>query len=482
MVAVGAEASTAAAAGQNGSFAWVLKFGLTNGIGISRFQKSSACAISDVVCSTTATSRDFRFEFFASSHRDTTEPAPDRGYEDQLSKILFIAANEGVPWGGSEHCWAAAAERLVKTGADVHISVKRWDKPVPQIEKLRAAGCHITHRTYKIPPLPVRLVRKLWPQGEYAFEHLRRIANGTDLIVVSQGWHFDGLPWLEAAHSLGHKYAVICEGVSEHWWPSDEQIERLAAAWEGAVAAFFVSEHNLDLTRRMFLSPLPHARVVRNPFNVRYDVSIPWPENPAQLSLAFVSRLKTVAKGYDLLIQVLSLPHWRERNIRVSLFGDGPNERSLRRAVQQAGLANIYFSGFSDSIEQIWTDHHALILPSRSEGMPLVLVDAMLCGRPAIATAVGGIPELLRDDRNGFLAKAPTVECLDDAMNRAWENRHRLKQMGQQAAADVRKLVPPQPTEDFLQQLRALTGFGISKAADFDEQFAQPATASEKGA
>ena len=56
----------------------------------------------------------------------------------------------------------------------------------------------------------------------------------------------------------------------------------------------------------------------------------------------------------------------------------------------------------------IWAEHHALVLPSRFEGMPLVVVEAMLCGRPCIVTDVGGNAELIRDGINGFLAKAPT--------------------------------------------------------------------------
>jgi glycosyltransferase involved in cell wall biosynthesis len=88
--------------------------------------------------------------------------------------------------------------------------------------------------------------------------------------------------------------------------------------------------------------------------------------------------------------------------------------------------------------------------------MPLVLVEAMLCGRPAIVTDVAGARELVRDGVNGFLAKAPTVELLDEAMNRAWENRHRLKEMGEQAAIDVRKFVSPDPVEDFVRELLAL--------------------------
>lgn len=373
-----------------------------------------------------------------------------------MRKIAFIPTNEAVPWGGSEYLWSAAAEKLVRRGVEVSVSVKDWGAPVKQIEHLRSLGCRIVTRRWP-PPLAVRLGRKLGILPEHFRDHVRKVGAGTDLIVVSQGWFMDSLPWLEAARSLGYRYSVICEGVSEAWWPEDNRIDRLAKVWENACRAFFVSDSNLDLTRRMLVMPIANARVIRNPFNVSYDVSPTWPSDAGpQLALAFVSRLEPAGKGHDLLIELLSLPHWRARDIRVSLFGDGPNERSLRRMVENAKLDNIIqFGGHVEDVERIWSGHHALVLPSRGEGMPLVLVEAMLCGRPSIITDVGGVRELVRDGVNGFLAKAPTVKLLDEAMNRAWENRHRLREMGEQAAVDVREWVSADPVEDFVRELDA---------------------------
>jgi glycosyltransferase involved in cell wall biosynthesis len=83
-------------------------------------------------------------------------------------------------------------------------------------------------------------------------------------------------------------------------------------------------------------------------------------------------------------------------------------------------------------------------------------VEAMLCGRVCIITDVGGSRELVRDGINGFLAKAPTVELLDEAMNRAWESRGKLREMGERAAEDVRKWVSADPAEDFVRRLEVL--------------------------
>jgi glycosyltransferase involved in cell wall biosynthesis len=132
---------------------------------------------------------------------------------------------------------------------------------------------------------------------------------------------------------------------------------------------------------------------------------------------------------------------------------------------EQLGLTNVKFTGQRDNIEEIWRQHHALVLPSRFEGMPVTVVEAMLCGRACIASDVGGNRELIRDGINGFLAKAPTVELFDEAMNRAWENRLRLKEMGGMAASDARQFVSADPGADFARELATVAG-GVRKAFD----------------
>jgi len=362
---------------------------------------------------------------------------------------------EGFPWGGSEALWATAAERLAHRGAQVYVSVKDWNKPVNEVEQLRAAGCRIFKRS--TPSVARRALRKLPPWREYARRHVKKIGANADLIVVSQGANSESLEWIEAAWANGYRYAIVAQAAAEAWWPDDEFTERLAAAYEAACCPFFVSEANLALTRQQFVAPLRHARVIRNPFNVCYDARPDWPANSSgELRLACVGRLDAAAKGQDILFQVLDLPHWRERRVHVTLVGAGRTERGLRRWAEALKLPNVTFEGVSENIEQVWSSHHALILPSRWEGMPLVLVEAMLCGRPAIITDVAGARELVRDNVNGFLVKAPTVELLDETMSRAWENRHRLKEMGEQAAIDVRKFVSADPVEDFVRELMTL--------------------------
>jgi glycosyltransferase involved in cell wall biosynthesis len=372
-----------------------------------------------------------------------------------MRKILFIAANEFSNWGGSELLWSQAAEKLAGRGMEVCASVPDFAKAFPLVEHLRSAGCRIFCR--KAPSLLYRLGRRLFPLPEYARRHVRAIGNGADLVVVSQGSNIDGLVWMEEARAAGHKYAVIAEGGTELFWPDDDRAERLAAGYEGASCAYFVSQATLDLSRREFATPLRNAKVIRNPFNLRYDARPAWPGDPSEgLYLACIGRLDASTKGQDLLLEVLALPRWRERKLRASLVGKGINERMLRRRVEELKLTSVDFLGYRSDIEEIWSKHHALVLPSRFEGMPLTVVEAMICGRSCIVTDVGGNRELVRDGVNGFLAKAPTVELLDEAMNRAWDSRCHLLDMGNAAATDVRQWVSRDPSEDFVRELLAL--------------------------
>lgn len=373
-----------------------------------------------------------------------------------MRKILFIATNEWVKWGGSEILWSSSAKRLASRGANVDVSVKDWGEPVKEIETLRSAGCRIFKRPE--PTLIERFGRRVFPRRTYARKHVRSLGIGANLIVISQGGNLDGLEWMEAAKSLGYKYAVIAQAASEQWGVGDDLAERFADCYEGACAAYFVSEANLSLSRQQFVTPLRNGRVVRNPFNVSYDARPSWPkENSNGLSLACVGRLDPVQKGQDLLFQVLSMPHWRTRSVRLSLIGNGIFNRGLRRLAEQFQL-DVNFEGFVNEIEEVWTRHHALVLPSRFEGMPLALVEAMLCGRTCVVSDVAGHRELVRDGINGFLAQAPTVELLDVAMNRLWDARYELKQMGSIAAEDVRRWVSSDPVGDFVRELTTLLG------------------------
>ena len=199
-----------------------------------------------------------------------------------------------------------------------------------------------------------------------------------------------------------------------------------------------------------------NAEVVRSPFKVPIDAALPWPstDEGGELRLACVARLHPPSKGQDILFDVLAEAPWNARKWILSLYGEGQNREVLMRLAERLGLGpRVKFVGQVADVSSIWADHHVLVLPSRYEGLPVALVEAMLCARPAVVTDVGGNTEVLTEGVTGFVAEAPTLLSFRAALERMWQRRADLKSIGRTAAEHIHRLVPADPTGIFTEKL-----------------------------
>ena len=121
-------------------------------------------------------------------------------------------------------------------------------------------------------------------------------------------------------------------------------------------------------------------------------------------------------------------------------------------------LKNVNFQGHVSNVRMIWEQNHLLVLPSRFEGLPLALVEAMLCARPACVTDVGGNAELCEDGVTGFVAPAATAASISSTLEQAWNRRNEWESMGKAGRARVEELVPGDPIGVFCERLKAATG------------------------
>lgn len=372
-------------------------------------------------------------------------------------RATFVSTMDWLPWGGSEVLWSRTAARLLERGDSVAASTRRWPTLPPHLEALQKLGCQLHLRT--VPPsLPRRALRRLGIGRDAAWRWLPRFA--PEVVIISTGIHLEGVEPAAACRDYGLPYALLVQSADEHRWPGDDDLDPLREAYLGAVGCFFVSDGNRRLVETMLAARLPNARVVCNAFNVRYDAAPPWPEDDGVTRLACVGALAPVAKGQDLIFGALARPEWRGRPIRVSLFGAGHNARTVPALARMLGVDDkVEFRGFTGDVEQVWAEHHALILPSRHEGMALAVLEALLCGRVCVVTDVAGNAEYVTDGETGFLAAAPTVPLVADALERAWATRGEWAAIGARAAAATRRKVPPDPAAAFIQELeRCLKG------------------------
>jgi Glycosyltransferase len=356
------------------------------------------------------------------------------------------------PWGGSEELWSRAALRLYENSHKIAASVVFWPQLSSQVTSLAERGVRLRVRRPLIPArLPVRIWRRIIRSHDREYEWLRR--QKPDLVVVSQGGNLDGLPWMRLCRTAGIPYLVIVQCNSEMWWQEDDSRAEFVDAYRTARKVFCVSRHNLELLERQVGEPLPNGAVVWNPYNVSRDQQPAWLAQDGAQKLACVARLEPGSKGQDLLLSVLARPQWRNRAVEVNFYGAGPFEGSLRRLAESSQLQNVRFCGHVSDIRGIWEQNHMLVLPSRHEGLPLALIDAMLCARPAVVTDVGGNAELCVDGETGFVAPAPVVSLLEQTLERAWKHRHEWQSMGTAARKWAERLIPIDPVGDFCREI-----------------------------
>lgn len=371
-------------------------------------------------------------------------------------RILFVTAMTGYAWAGSEELWGRAAMHLVGEGHQVGALVPRWPSLAAPLARLRSAGADVRMRAAPrlglVRRAAAKLGRGLGPREPEDHRWMRSWR--PDLVCVSNGNYFDGLPYLQFCAEAGLPFASIVQANGEFLWPHDDVADRILSAYRRARRTFFVSHANRRLVERQLGAAIEASEVVRNPFNTAWDAPADWPVEDGVTRLACVARYDPSAKGQDLLFDVLAADAWRSRPVRLSLFGAGPMERSMRRLVSRLGLdGTVTFRGHVDDIRGIWRDHHALVLPSRYEGLPLALVEAMLCGRPSIVTDVAGNTELLEDGVSGFVAAAATARHVGEALERAWARRGDWREMGRAARDAVRRQVPEDPALCFARRL-----------------------------
>ncbi|MCC6231555.1 MAG: glycosyltransferase family 4 protein [Verrucomicrobiales bacterium] len=334
----------------------------------------------------------------------------------------------------------------------------------PELDRLRAAGVEVHVRQRAVPTRVARWWRRLRGLAPVRLED--EIfgwvqAGRPDLVCVSQGGALDGRPWMAGCHRRGLPYVVVVQAHTASSWPTASGLDELTAGYQGARSSYFVAARNRELLEDQLGVVLARARQVRNPFHPSVpEAPLAWPDTADGYRLACVARLDPPAKGQDLLLKALAAESWRERPVRVTFFGRGGAEEGLRRLSARLGLRGVTFAGHVGDIRRLWEEHHALVLPSRYEGLPLSLVEAAWCGRPAVVTDVDGNTELVEEGRTGYVAEAATVPFLAAALERAWRDRERWPALGRAARQRAESMFPRDPVEAFAEELVRVAGQG----------------------
>jgi glycosyltransferase involved in cell wall biosynthesis len=338
----------------------------------------------------------------------------------------------GLAPGGAEQVTASFMIRLRRMGfgAPVCTVTSRHDGPL--VDRLGEAGVErrdLGARRLADPRALARLLGLLRAR-DIDLVH----AHGQDAGILAA-----------AARKIGKVRLVITRHVLEE--PVGNWRERARAslslrAFRQADTAVAVSSVAASDLSRLAALPLERIRVLHNGIDVdRYadpDPAAAREELVQSLSLPADSRLVVLpavlrqGKGHDLLLDALPELRRRVPRVHVLFAGAGPLEDELRRRAEVHG-DRVCFLGHRTDMPALMAASDLVVLPSRSEALPTVLMEAAAAGRPVVATRVGGVPEVVEDGATGLLVPPGDPDGLAAAMGRLLQDAGMARDLGARA-------------------------------------------------
>lgn len=365
-------------------------------------------------------------------------------------------------WGGSEELWAALATYALSSGDAVAHSYLDVILQSAKKNALKQQGLLEFPRKGIVEPgltPPIRWIRKLSlflrngirnPYAELIdWQPDVILYNGTCFSVAEDRYLLEALDRTRALFVyIGH----YCGEQVIPMRAADRN--RIRKYYERAALIYTSSERNRLIAARQLNMDLGHLRILRNPVNMPATEPIPFPK-VAQAQLAMVGNLRIVHKGQDLALRALSSEKWLRRDWQLNIYGSGEDHSTLMQMVGELGLGErVKFHGLANNIRDIWSHNQLLLMPSRMEGMPLAVVEAMLCGRPTVLTDVGGHSEWVEHHREGWIASTVSVEGFEGALEAAWQARDQWAMMGARAHDKAMRFYDPQPGKTLYESIK----------------------------
>jgi glycosyltransferase involved in cell wall biosynthesis len=346
-------------------------------------------------------------------------------------RVLSLARDAGEGMGGAEWLAYEFARRLDPARFDRYLCTTRHpedyrvQRALDEKHALQESGVTVLsldrQSTWSMAPW-TRLYRLLvreridvvhahMPRASVPGSLLARAAHVPVVVSHEHGSWLDGKfvrPFLD--RNVVARMSTVILAVSE--WDRRQLIER---------------EHIPPERVRVFANGIPPlsdgAPVARE------DLGVP----PGLPLIGAIGRLYD-QKGYDYLIRAVALLKARGRVLRCAIAGVGPDEQKLKQLVAELGVdQEIRWIGHRQDVPDVVRALDVAVLPSRWEGSPLALMEYMALGAPIVATAVGGVPELIEDGVHGLLVPPRDPGSLADAIDRLLADRTMAARLGSAA-------------------------------------------------
>ncbi len=358
------------------------------------------------------------------------EPRRRRG------KILHVVCT--LDLGGTETQMVQVVGKLDRIGYDV--TVVCLHKGGPLRETLAEAGIKVVDYT-KPPGSLISL------KGIVQILSFARFIRREEFDVVHANDLWANLIAVPAGRLAGVPMVISSQRDLAHlWWytPFRKKVIQKIHKWAHCVIANSVAVR--QMLQEEFHIPEEHVRVIHNGVDLtRFDGARDsrqklFPDfDPQWKLIVTVANMHSAVKGHYELIEAARIVRDSIPEARFLLVGDGEERLKLEEAVRSAGMQDrIVFLNSRSDVSEVLSCCDLFVLPSRAEGLPNALLEALAAGLPVIATAVGGVPDIIEDGVNGVLIPPQNPAALADALLRVLKNPRLSEKLGRGGRDRVR--------------------------------------------
>ena len=354
-------------------------------------------------------------------------------------RIAFISTILGYPWGGGDKRWTLCAKTCLDRGDAVFLGISPLTADHPLVSDLveRDAVLRLRRSNSNFAGRADSIKRKLpFLRGRYLEGQLRQFR--PDVVFLLLGGTFDALAEEHLVQFLQREqiaYVASCSLNSEEATFPSEKVDYLRDFFRGAGATLFMSSHNMQLAESQLSMPIPRARLIQNPLIIANQDVLPRPHPAERPQLGFVGRIDIQHKGLDLFLRAMARVH-SEHPFDFHLTGRCEDPEAFGRLVNELGLresVHVHPHAVGGDLLTAYGKAELVVLTSRWEGCASTMLEAMMAGRPQLATAVGGVPDWLTDGDDAFIAEDVMVESIEHALLRALSSRNKWAEMGRAA-------------------------------------------------
>jgi L-malate glycosyltransferase len=324
--------------------------------------------------------------------------------------------------GGTERQMTELIRRLDRSRWHVHVATFRGEGSwFGRVAEAAASIAEFPVTSFKAPDT----LRHLWNFARWC--RANRIAVVHTAELYSNIFGLPGAALANVAVRIGNRREIN----------PDKSLAQIAMQRGAYAFAHKVVANSRAAAERLALENVPAPKIAVIPNGLDLDRVQPRTPRTPLRHVIVVANLRA-EKGHDVLIDAAARVLGQFPDARFDCVGAGPERDRLIAHTRRAGVAHaVRFLGHQDDVATRLAAADIFVLPSRSEAFPNAVLEAMAAGLPIVASAVGGILELIDDGRTGALTPAGDPVALADRVTQLMANPDLANGLGEAARADA---------------------------------------------